>query len=300
METHSVVLKAKVDPKEIAREFIIGELIKMFPKGDIEFHDKIRFFVRETMDSYPENRFWNLIAGMSENFMVKSLHRILRGDQFIWSLEEVPTDKLYVTMLHHPRLDEILPKVDHNVKKAADILSEIDPEERFTFLAPLKLDKDYLPVIAHEENGRLEIHDGSRRTLNLAIYGFPRIKAYVGKLNPKGKPAIDEGFFTTLTKIIKDEKHVDTGLVESITEILLKAKNNYANGQKLSEQYAKENIYPLLKRAEYKRIIERVFEDSLPDHALDITTKVNGIQPKKRPQLYVKKYERSRAYEVME
>lgn len=286
MQTNRIILKEKVDPKVIAKEFIIGELIKMFPQADDEFYDKIRFYVRETMDQYPENRFWNLVAGISENFMVKSLHRMLRGDEFFWSLEEIPLDLLEVRMIQVGSLGDVLRKADYNAAKAGEILRSMDSSERLSMLAPFKFEKDTYPVIAHEEGDSIMLHDGNRRTLNFAVYGSSTIKAYVGRINPHGKPAIDEGFFATLTKIIKDETHVHTYLVESVAEILMKAKTNYINGQKLAEQYAKENIYPLLKRAEHKRIIEKVFEEE-KDEAV---SKTNDTNSKKNPNLYIRKF----------
>lgn len=260
MQTSRTVLKDKIDPKDIAKEFVIGELIKMFPQvADEEFYDRIRFFVRETMDTYSENRFWNLIAGLSETFMVKSLHRMLRGTQYSWSLEEVPMHQLKVKSFASGALGDIMKKVNYNAEKGGAILRSMSPDERIKILHPFRMEKDTYPVIALEEGDDIILHDGNRRTLNLAVYGIPTVRAYVGRPNKKGKPAIDEAFLAMLLKVMSDGKDMDADAIKSTITILLRAKKNYSNGEPLVKQYVCEHLYPYVKDTEFQHLVEKAF-----------------------------------------
>lgn len=254
------VIEKNIDPAIIAEEFVIQELIKMFPQATEAFYDKIRFFVRQYRQVYSDDKFWRLIEGFSD-YMLKRHYRLLRGDVYTWSLQEVPVEDLEVRMfVGTGKLDEIIQHAKYNAKKAGEALRKLTPEERMQLIDPFKFSKDNYPVIVQEEeDGRLVVHDGNRRVLNMAIYGLPTIKAYVGKrIQPPGKPAIPESFFTNFVSLLKDMEQVTDETVESLVQIMRAVKENYNNGPQMVDMYTRKYFLPLVKTDKQKKIVEKI------------------------------------------
>jgi hypothetical protein len=254
------IIEAKVRPEKIATEFIIQELIKMFPEASEDFYDKIRYYMRQYLNNYSEARFWRLVAGFSD-YMLKRYYRMLYGDEYEWSYEEIPLSELQIRMFTEVKvIGKILEKVNYNAAKAGEIIRKLSPEERMKYLDPFKFSKDYYPIVVEEkDDGNLVVHDGNRRALNYAIYGYKTIKAYVGKKRKKPeKPAIPETFFPQLMSILDDNKEKTDELVKAVYEILAAAKEQYCNGQELVKLYTEKYFLPMLKNNKQKAIVEKL------------------------------------------
>ncbi|RJP47327.1 MAG: hypothetical protein C4584_00635 [Armatimonadetes bacterium] len=262
------VLQEKVDPIKIAEDFLIQEFIKMFPDAPEDFYDQMRFYVRKFPQHYSLNRFWRLVSGISEDYMLKSLYRVLKGSQYNWSLEEVPIKELYIKMFDGV-LGQILRTVDYNAAKGGEILRKMPPEERLSILDPFKFNKDNYPIIVLEEAGKLIVHDGNRRTLDAAAFGMPTIKAYIGRLKKEaGKPAVHEGFFTILTHLIKDKEEISDEFISCLTGLLTEFKKTYLDAPEIIDEYIPRHILPQLKSEKQKRIIEKVLKIVVPSQSL--------------------------------
>ncbi len=241
------VIRENVDPADIAEEFVIREMIKMFPEARQEFYDHIRYYVRQYRNQYNADRFWRLIAGLSSGYMLKGHYRMLRGNAYRWSLEEVPLEGLRVKMFGG-KIGELLESVDYKPVEAGKILKELDSEERKEYLYdPIDFNRDNYPILVHEddsEGSAFVLHDGNRRTMNAAVLGFETLQAYVGRKTEYGKPALREDFLADLVKVIKDSEKVDDTVIESLITVLKEFKKNYSNGPYLVDMYIKDHVIP--------------------------------------------------------
>ncbi len=254
------VIKGNIDPIVIAEEFVIQELIKMFPKETEQFYDIIRFYVRDFKNVYSEHRLWKFLAGLSNEYMFKSVYQILRGDQYYWNLESIPLKDLRVKMLSG-KIDKILRSVDFRADKAGEILQKLDPKERNELIEPFKLSEDNYPILVVQEGNELVVHDGNRRTMDAAIYGMPAIKGYVGRLkNPPGKPAISEGFIILLFHLFKDVDDLDDTLVEALCRILIDVKKTYKDAPELIDMYI-PRTFEVLKNSKQREMLEKVLKE---------------------------------------
>ena len=256
-----MTINPKVEPVKIAEEFVIQELIKLFPDEEQDFYDHVRTHIRNYRKNYSEEKFWRLVTGFSD-YIVKQHYRFLKGNMYEWTLEEIPIKDLYLKKLETVEvLGDILKKVDFNAQKAGEILREYPPEVRTKIIDPFKFSKDNYPILVREQNGRLEVDDGNRRTINGAVYGMDNIQAYVGRLkNPPGKPAVPETFFKHFYPIFKDMKKFDDKFVESVANILSAFKTSYSNGTQSVNDFIKDHLAEDLKNEDQKKTIRKVLD----------------------------------------
>lgn len=239
----SEVIRSNVSPLDIAEEFIIREVIKLFPREDEKFFDKVRYNIRRYREIYNEDRFWRLLAGLSEAYMFKSLFRMLRGEKFTWNLEKLSLDNLKVKMLSD-KAKEYLEKHDFNVKTAGAAMRKLSREEREKIIDPFSFSRDNYPIIAHEEDDMIIVHDGNRRALNAAIYEAGTIDAYVGRLKAGDclKPAIYPGIISEIIKISKDAIEDRDKVLEALKVILIAMRKAYSNGDEVVQSEIKEHF----------------------------------------------------------
>lgn len=240
------ILKYNINPQEVVENFIIHEMIKMFPEGNESFYDQIRYHVRQYKNHYSEDRFWRLVAGFSESYMLKGYYRMFRGDSHDWVLAEVDLDQLYVKSLSN-EINDILKSVNYHATSAGEILREMPAEERVRIIDPFDFKRDSHPVLVVEnEQGQLELHDGNRRTVNAAIFEIPKITAYLGFRKENGKPAIREDVLADVIRVMEVADKVDRKLIQSVLNILQIYKENYSNGPKLVDTYIKDHVIRVL------------------------------------------------------
>lgn len=286
--TDAQILQSHVDPSTIAEDFIVHELIKMFPSGDTEFHDKVRFFVREYRKHYSEDRFWRLVAALSETYMFKSYYRMLKGNQHKWIKANIPMERIKTPMLRHngTLIGELMVKHDSSPLRVGEELRKMPWEERTKILEPFDFHRDNTPIVAEVQGEEIVVLDGSRRTVNAGIYDMKYIEAYVGVPLEDGKPALREDFVADLMKVLRDSNQVDDTLVFSFANILKEFKKNYLNGPKLIDDYVKGALGDI-KNKEHAALLEEVLETSPEEkdkgkngHS---TTKASNLRKQNKP-----------------
>jgi hypothetical protein len=246
------VIHENIDPAHIAEDFLAHEFIKMFPDADTEFQDKLRFHIRQYRNHYSKERFWRLIAGMSDAYMFKSYFRMLQGTQHKWIYAEVPVERVYTPMLNHDNtmIGDLMKKHDCLAIKVGEELRKLPWEERKLILEPFDLKRDNYPILMEAKEDKLTVIDGSRRAVNAAIYGMEYMDAYVAVEMSEGKPALREDFIADLFKVLRDANKIDTSLMYSFTTILKEYKRNYHNGPKLVDDYIRGSAFNVIDKAE--------------------------------------------------
>lgn len=253
------IIEKDVEPTVIAQEFIMHELIKIFPNQPEYFYDVIRSGVINYRKYYRDDRFWRLVEGFSD-YMLKGYYRLLKGTKYTFNLEEVPLENLSIRLFGGP-LGEIVSKGENNAAKAGKLLREMPLEKRDKLLDPFKLSEDNVPIFVEETDDELLVHDGNRRSLDAATFGMETIRGYVArKRKPPGKNAIPEVFLADLTRIMRDADEVSDQLVQSLCIVLIEFKKTYADGPSLVDFYTKQYVIPFVKNEHQKEMSKKVLE----------------------------------------
>ncbi len=156
-----------------------------------------------------EVSFWNLLAGVSEDWKLKSVFRVLSDSRFSWKKKKIPVRGIILTGMS-PLMDEyVIKKCDRSPIAFGEMWKKDkkmrDKIKKSGFSA--HSERDHFPIFVAHEDGKYKVFDGMRRTL-LAIIGNKRyITAWVGDMKRKNeKPIISEGFCYVFSQIYKNGK----------------------------------------------------------------------------------------------
>lgn len=248
------VIRQPVAPQEIALTFLMREMFKLYPAASAAFDEVIAHKIDGLPERLGQEKFWRLIAGLSEGYMLKGIYRLLTNSKFSWQLEEIRMDDVTMTGMGGV-LDELLAAADWTPSQFADVWKAqpqsfkdeegLDPHPR----------RDHTPIVLYEQDGNLRVMDGMRRTCVAAIQRQDSIQAYVGRItNPGGQSMIspDKVMYTML--LYDEVDHKPPGLLDAIKTILITYKKNYRNGPEV----VNELVSPWLEDPEYADVAREI------------------------------------------
>lgn len=184
-----------------------------------------------------EVSFWNLLAGISEDWKLKSVFRILSDPRFSWRKKKIPVRNIILTGMS-PLMDEyIIKKCGRSPITFGEMWKKDkkmrDKIRKSGFSAHSEL--DHFPIFVIHEDGKYKVFDGMRRTL-LAIIGNKQyVAAWVGDMKRKnGKPIISEGFCYVLSKVYKGGKRTKKQN-DAFVEVGRIISKEYGNGREVLE-----------------------------------------------------------------
>lgn len=267
------VLKYKVKPEEIAEEFLIHELIKMFPEAEQAFYDQIRYHIRQYRNHYNDDRFWRLVAGLSDAYMLKGYFRMFRGTEYDWVLAEVDTDQLTVKAFSG-ELGDLLKQADYNPAEAGKVIRKLPAEERRKLIDPFDFKRDANPIVVIDNGDELELHDGNRRAVNAAIFEIPSLTAYLGFKSPEGKPAIREDVIADVVKVLNLTEKLDINIMHSVLTVLKVYKEKYINAPQIIDQYLNDHVLPMFEDKK-KKILNK-------NYMIQMINDLLGYDPNKK------------------
>ena len=232
------LLRSKVDPVEIAIEYLQHEFRKFFPDQSKNFYLKMDLLISKFPESRGEETFWFIVAGISEGYSLKYVYRRLTDSKYIWSLERIKLDDITMTPMS-PFMNPILEKAGWKPSNFAKIWRENPdlakaPEAEGMRLYP---DRDIFPIFVREnKKHQFSVFDGMRRTCMAALEGKPSILAYVGRvINPKGKTMLNRDKALFLRLMYDEIPKEDHELLDAIKTVMIAYQKYYRNGREVVE-----------------------------------------------------------------
>jgi hypothetical protein len=232
------ILQSYVNPVEMAIEFLQHEFRKFFPDQKDEFYLNMDRLIQEFPETRGEETFWFIVAGISEGYALKYVHRRLTDSKYAWSLEKVKLDDLTMTGMS-PFMNPILEKASWKPSNFAKIWRENPdlakaPEAEDMRLYP---ERDIFPIFVREnKEHKLSVFDGMRRTCMAALRGDSDILAYVGRVvNPKGKPLLNRDKALFLRLMYDEIPKEDLKLLDAIKIVMRAYQKYYRNGLEVVE-----------------------------------------------------------------
>jgi hypothetical protein len=217
---------------KMAVQYLQHEFRKILPvaftteKGNIIDRDLERLSTQQGRVS-----FWNLVAGISEDWKLKSVFRTLSDPRFFWKKRRIPVKDVFLTGMS-PLMDEyIIKRCDRDPRVFGEMWKKDkrmrDKIRKSGFSA--HSERDHFPVFVVCVDGKYRVFDGMRRTLLAVIGNKEYITAWVGYPKRKeGTPAISEGFCYVFSQIYRNGKEVlgkriaDWAMDENIKSIFKK------------------------------------------------------------------------------
>ncbi len=248
------VIRQEIPPEEIAVTFLKREMFKLYPSESQVFDQIIAQKIENLPDHLGHDKFWKLIAGISEGYMLKGIYRLLTDSTFHWRLEEIRMDDVTMTGMGGV-LDDLLAEADWTPARFAQVWeaqSQAFRDEEGLHPHPRR---DNTPIVLYEQGDQLRVMDGMRRTCVAAIQHQATISAYVGRVTDRhGQSMIspDKVMYTMLLYGEAKEKPAD--LLDAIKTILIAYKKNYRNGP----QVVDEMVAPWLDDPEYEDVAREI------------------------------------------
>jgi hypothetical protein len=233
------ILREKVLPEEIARQYLKYELRKILGESENKaFWQKIDLSIDTLKEKIGEKDFWQLVSGISEGFKLKWVYRVLTNNLYSWRLESITLDDIRMTGMS-PFMNRILEKANWKPSKFAKIWKS---NPRFYKLPDgqgikPQPERDHFPILLHEQEGQLKVFDGMRRVCLAALEGNKSLDAWVGRIvNPRGKMMINPDKVLFLRVFYDELPRKDRRVLEAIKTILKAYLKFYRNGREVVGQ----------------------------------------------------------------
>ncbi|MHC1716703.1 MAG: hypothetical protein AB9915_02355 [Candidatus Dojkabacteria bacterium] len=227
---------AKTIPSvEIAKEYILVELSKIFPE------DNIQKELNENVHKLSEKEVWRLLEALSSAYRLNGVFRSISDDSYIWSKEEVNCGDLVLTGMN-PQVDKITysEAIQNNPLKFRDYLVKYfekfptsDPEGLEQF-RPKGKEIKFQTIILISNDEKLQLLDGSNRLIAHLLNGNNTISAYVGRKVKVGKMKVGDSAFWLLRHVYEKG---DEATKQAILTVVKELINISSDGKEAVETY---------------------------------------------------------------
>lgn len=204
------VINENVSPVNVARYYLEIELLKLFKKSTEIMAESIK----ETVQNLSESKVWALLEAMSFTYHLNGVFYNISRDNYTWK-EEV----------WHVR-DLILIGMD---SKANKVISEKVNGDAFKFNK----------LIMKEQDGKIQMLDGSHRLTEMLLANIEEVVAYVGhpitkKAEEKPISRIGNSTFILLTIMFKQGNSEERKSVVMLVKQLIR---NSVDGRDAVQKY---------------------------------------------------------------
>jgi hypothetical protein len=216
-----------IERLDAAKIYMTAELSKIFSA------EKIQDELTKELGVLSEKELWRFLEALSFTYRMNEMFRYLSDSSFTWREEEVGCRKLTLTGMN-PEVDKVTHGsiVRNDPLKFRDYLLDYfknhpnnDPEGLGQF-RPSGKPIQYPTIFLREENGKLNLLDGSNRLVATLLQGGLKINAIIGMRTSDGKPRVGDSTFWLLRHLYEQGDVNEKRSVISITKQLIQTSSD--------------------------------------------------------------------------
>jgi len=236
------VINENISPLDVAKYYIEIELFKLFKKSRKGMANTIK----ETVQNLSESKIWALLESMSFTYHLNGVFYNISRDNYIWIEEVWHVNDLILTGMDS-KANKIIfsDEVKGNAIKFKQHLinyfqktDENDPEGLLSY-KPSKKEIAFQKLIMKEQDGKIQMLDGSHRLIEMLLANTEEVTAYVG--HPLSKEAeekpisrIGNSTFILLTIMFKKGNTEERNAVVTLVKQLI---SNSVDGKSAVQKY---------------------------------------------------------------
>ncbi len=236
------VINENVSPVDVARYYIEIELFKLFKKST----KLMASTIKETIQSLSENKIWALLEAMSFTYHLNGVFYNISRDNYTWKEEIWHVKDLILTGMDSKANKVIFSEqIKGDVLKFKEYLSnyfqkagEDDPEGLLSY-RPSKKEIVFEKLIMKEQEGKIQMLDGSHRLTEMLLANIEEVTAYVGyplskQAEEKPISRIGNSTFILLTIMFKrgnPEEH------KAVVTLIQQLMRNSVDGRDAVQKY---------------------------------------------------------------
>lgn len=236
------VINDNIPPLNVAKYYLEVELFKLFKNSTDVMADTIC----ETVQNLSESKIWALLEAISFTYHLNGVFYNISRDNYVWKEEAWNVKNLILTgmdsktnkVIFSKEVNGDTLKFKNHLLNYFKITGEDDPEGLLSY-RPSKKVIVFKKLIMKEQEGKIQMLDGSHRLIEMVLAGIEEVTAYVG--HPSSKEAEEKPIsrmgnstFILLTIMFKKGSQEERAAVVTLLKQLIR---NSVDGRAAVQKY---------------------------------------------------------------